>query len=86
MPPKKKGNKGTKTQRQAQEKEFKNEVLKIGRRYSNDLSGLFALTKVDLIPPLGRKRTLVKPRRCVRWGIDPTTGRRICIDWEEISD
>ena len=23
----------------------------------------------------------IEERRCLRWGVDPATGRRICIEW-----
>lgn len=64
-----------------QEKSFEDEVKKIAQSFP-DLERRFALVRPGRAAP-GRARevALASTRRCLAWGIDPVTGKRICIRW-----
>jgi hypothetical protein len=63
------------------EKEFEGEVRKLARRFP-EMEGRFALTRAQAAAP-GKAKTIASAerQRCLAWGTDPVTGKRICIRW-----
>ena len=60
---------------------FVAEVHKLANKYP-DLKGQFAIATPRRASS-GRALAVAEasPRRCLAWGTDPVTGKRICIRW-----
>lgn len=85
MAPAKKTQKTQKTQtakeRQASRRAFEGEVEKIAKRYP-ELAGEFGLARARAVAP-GKAKTVAaaSTKKCLAWGMDPVTGKRICLRW-----
>ena len=77
-----KGKVPIKAQLKSEAVEFQKAILKLGKKYNPHLSGQFALTKIPKNTSSKKIDSSRKVRRCVKWGIDPTNGKKICIRWE----
>lgn len=63
------------------ETEFESEVRKLGEKFP-ELEGRFALTRPKpAAPGKASKLASAEPRKCLAWGVDPVSGKRICIRW-----
>lgn len=69
------------TDLEEQSKIFAAEVRQLASRFP-DLEGHFALTRPrPAAPGRASKVAAREARRCLAWGIDPVTGKKICIRW-----
>lgn len=71
---------------------FVRDVRKLIEKHPK-FSGLVALAEIPPVPADEKVETPVlhigiaksKTRQCVKWGIDPVTGKRVCLKWADPS-
>jgi hypothetical protein len=69
--------------RKKKHEEFINEIKKLASNYP-ELKGEYAISRVKKKPSSLADTARGETVRCIMWGRDPVTGKRICLKWEKV--
>jgi hypothetical protein len=62
------------------ERQLERAIRKLAKGYP-ELEGRLAVTRAQRRSP--KRDGFAAAPRCIAWGIDPVTGKRICIRWSD---